>query len=368
MKLNHRGRLLTLLAAGAAVAPTAPAFANSIAQNVSWTIQREAPVAKYRLTAYGDSLYAGYKGSISEVATWNAPQVMGEYASNAWNADIEVVRRAKSGAVAGEVYEDKVVDDDDYMEHEDTRIVTFEMCGNDALQARSNLAGQDEGEDCDYTPLAEALVDCANYLEQSMVYINEHAAAGVKLKLVSNLYYPGYDEDDVMTDCNDPELGVPVNRQDVFLPYLARINWTVCSLAAQNGFECADTFAQFMGSDYDSNGDQKTDWRALRYIEGESQDDYVERISVTLRETIRDPNTHFVNAKRSRDYIRSDNTHPTYRGGETDVGTLGGSGGGEGPPRFEPERYRNNFKNPIWRKFGHERFGRTLALFIPETP
>ncbi|HYC00489.1 MAG TPA: SGNH/GDSL hydrolase family protein [Candidatus Limnocylindrales bacterium] len=356
------------LAAASLAASASAASANTIAQNVSWTIEREAPTGKYRLAAYGDSLYAGYKGSISEVATWNAPNVFGEYASNHWNADIEIVRRAKSGAKADDIYANKIVDDDQYMQHESTRIVTFEMCGNDGLSARNKFAEQDEGTSCDYTELEEAVATCVEYLEKAMIYINNNSHPEVKLKVVSNLYYPGYDEDDELSACNDPETGTPVNRQDVFLRYLARINWNTCNFAHEFGFECADTFAQFMGSDYDSNGDGRTDWRALRYVHGESEDDYVERLSVTLRETIRDPNTHFVNADTSRDYIRSDNTHPTYRGGETDVGPLGGSGGGEGPPRFAPERYRRNFKNPVWRKFGHERFGRTLAIFTPDTP
>ncbi|HYC53522.1 MAG TPA: SGNH/GDSL hydrolase family protein [Candidatus Binatia bacterium] len=352
----------------AAVAIASPAAANTIAQNVSWTIEREAPVAKYRLTAYGDSLYAGYQGSVSKVATWNAPNVFGEYASNHWNADIDIIRRAKSGAKADDIYDNKIVDDDEYMQHEDTRIVTFEMCGNDGLQARNNLAGQDEGSTCDYSRLDEALADCTEYLEKAMIYINANAHPEVKLKVVSNLYYPGYDDDDQLTDCDDAGTGTPVNRQDVFLENLARSNWRTCNFAHQYGFECADTFAQFMGSDYDSNGDGHTDWRALRYVHGESENDYVQRLTEDLRETIRDPNTKFINAKRSRDYIRSDNTHPTYRGGEVELGLLGGSGGGEGPPRFAPERYRRNFKNPIWRRFGHERFGRTLALFTPATP
>jgi len=143
-----------------------------------------------------------------------------------WGTDIEVVRRTKSGAVASDIYSNKIVGEKSYMQATSTRIVAFEMCGNDFLQARSNFA---------------------------------------------NTY----------------------------------------------GFKCIDDFAQYMGADYDSNGDSQSDSDALRYVQGESEADYVTRISVTLRSTIRDANTHFVNASTSYDYIQSDDTHPTYYGSAT---------------------------------------------------
>ena len=49
----------------------------------------------------------------------------------------EVVRRAKSGAVASDIYNNKIVAERSYMQTANTRVVTFEMCGNDGLQARS---------------------------------------------------------------------------------------------------------------------------------------------------------------------------------------------------------------------------------------
>ena len=51
----------------------AEAPANTITQNVSWTIDRAGTSTKYRVTAYGDSIYAGYQGSVSFVAIWAAP-------------------------------------------------------------------------------------------------------------------------------------------------------------------------------------------------------------------------------------------------------------------------------------------------------
>ena len=98
-----------------------------------------------------------------------------------------------------------------------------------------------------------------------MKTINEEAASGVKLKVVSTLYYPGFTADDVSTRCKDAKTNKPVNQRAKFLPYLVRSNWRTCHFAEQQGFACADTFAGFMAADYDSNGDGQIDREALRY-------------------------------------------------------------------------------------------------------
>ena len=360
-------RLLLILPIAATFAASTPALASTIAQNVSWTIDRPESETTYRVVVYGDSIFAGYKGSISNVAIYAAPTVDGEYASNEWGTDVEIVRRTKSGAKASDVFENKIVDDASYMQTPETRVVAFEMCGNDALQARNNLSGQ--GGTCDYSGLDEALSKCTYYLEQAMIFINANANPGTLRKVVSNLYYPSYEFDDVATDCTDATSGLNVNKQDTFLPYLLRINWRTCNFAAQYGFACADSFAEFMGADYDSNGDKRRDSKALRYRQGETEDAYVNRIAVTLRATVRDSNTHFINASTSYDYIQSDDTHPSYRGGNVSLGTLGGSGGGVSAPRFTPQQYlRRLGRNPVWKKFGHERMGTKMSVFNPEMP
>ena len=86
-----------LVSALVSLAVCAPAFASTLTQNLSWTIDRAGTTAKYRVVAYGDSIYAGYHGSLSRVAKRAAPTVDGEYLSQLWNADIEVVRRAQVG-------------------------------------------------------------------------------------------------------------------------------------------------------------------------------------------------------------------------------------------------------------------------------
>ena len=62
-------RLLPVLAA---LAACIPAHANTLNQNVSWTVDRSATSVKYRIVAYGDSIYAGYNGSTTSAARYSA--------------------------------------------------------------------------------------------------------------------------------------------------------------------------------------------------------------------------------------------------------------------------------------------------------
>jgi lysophospholipase L1-like esterase len=342
----------------------APASANTITQNTSWTINRSGASTTYRIVGYGDSIYAGYHGSLSNVARRAAPWADGEYMSAAWGSNIEVIRRCKSGAVASDIYNNKIVAEKSYMQDAKTRVVTFEMCGNDGLQARSSFAGQSGT--CDYTPLNNALANCTTYQQNAMTFINANANANTKLKVIANLYYPGYAADNALSSCTDATTHAKVNKQNVFLPYIARMNWRACNFANTYGFKCADDFAQYMGADYDSNGDGQIDSDALRYVQGESENDYVTRITTTLRSTIRDANTHFANASTSYDYIQSDDTHPTYYLSSTiGVGIFGGTGTGSGPPDFSTI---SGGKNPVWNQYGHERMGWALSTYNPATP
>ena len=340
------------------------ALANTLTQNSSWTVDRSGTSTKYRVVSYGDSIYAGYNGSITSAAIFSAPVVSGDYASNYWGTDVEIVRRCKSGAIASDIYNNKIVAEKSYMQATNTRIVTFEMCGNDGLQARSNFAGQTGT--CNYAPLNTALSNCTNYMQQAMSFINANAYSGTKLKEITNIYYPGYNADNALAGCTDATTGQHPNKQSTFLPILARMNWRACNFANTYGFKCADSFANFMGADYDSNGDGQVDSDALAYVQGESEDAYVQRISVTLRSTLRDANGHLASPSVSYDYIQSDDTHPTYDGGTELAGIFGGSNG-SGPPDFTPAQFVNG-KNPVWNQFGHERMGWALSTFNPATP
>ena len=344
---------------------TSAALANTITQNLSWTINRSGATAKYRVVAYGDSIFAGYHGSLSSVAKRAAPYVDAEYAQKQWNSNIEMYRRTKSGAVASDIYNNKIVAERSYMQATDTRIVMFEMCGNDFLQARSSFSNQTGT--CSYSGLDSALANCTSYQQQAMQFINANAYSGTKVKMIVDLFYPGYNADNVNTSCTDPATGKPVNKQQKFLPYLAHSNWRACNFAAQYGFTCVDAFASYMGADYDTNGNGLVDSTELRWKAGESEADYVTRITVTQRPIIRDSTAHFVNASTSYDYLQSDNTHPTYTGGTVYVGFFGGTGSGSGAPDYSDAQMVGG-KNPVWNQFGHENMGYATSLATPASP
>ncbi len=355
-RFNVQGLSAAAIVAAAAVL-SGNAHASTINQNTSWTINRTGTTAKYRVVAYGDSIYAGYNGALWSVAKRAAPYVEGEYLGKTLNANIEVVRRTKSGARADDIYNNKIIAERSYMQATNTRVVTFEMCGNDYLQARS--AFTDQTGTCSYAGLDTALANCTTYMERAMQAINTYATTA-KVKVISNIYYPGYAADNVLTNCTDAATGTRINKQSKFIPYLAKSNWRACSLAARYGFKCADAFAEMMGAEYDSNGDGKIDTDGLRYIQGESEADYVTRITTTLRSTIRDANTHLASSTTSFDYIQSDNTHPTYSGGTI------GTGSGSGAPEYDTQIVGG--KNPVWNRYGHEMMGWSLSGYNPTTP
>jgi len=359
MNTLFRTTLHTLLLTLALLSLGSEAAANTLNQNVSWTIDRAGTVSKYRVVAYGDSIYAGYNGSTVNAAKYSAPTVDTEYLSALWNADIESVRRTKSGAIASDVYTNKIVAERSYMKDSKTRVVTFEMCGNDGLQARTSFKKQTGT--CNFSGLDTAVNNCKTNVAAAMDYINANAYAGVKLKIISNVHYPGYAADNVQSSCTVN--GAKVNLQNEFLPRIAKMNYWMCEYARQKGFKCADNFAQYMGADYDSNNDGVIDSVALRYVSGDSETSYIARIN-SLRTTIRDANTHFVSSSTSYDYIQSDDTHPTYSGSTVTAGLFGGTTG-SGAPRYTSF---TGGKSPIWNQFGHERMGWVVSQDNPLAP
>ncbi len=361
MSLRRSGSFLAMCAA---LTVGGSAMASTINQNTSWTIDRSTSTTRYRVVAYGDSIYAGYNGGIGSVARRAAPVVQGEYLGRLWNTDMEVIRRTKSGARADDIYNNKIVAERSYMQAANTRVVMFEMCGNDYLQARSAFSNQTGT--CSYTGLENALSACTTYTERAMQTINQYATSA-KVKIVSNIYYPGFDADNVLTSCTDSATGQRINKRDKFLPLLARSNWRTCNLAARYGFQCADSFAEYMAADYDSNGDGQIDSAAIRYIPGETEAAYVQRITSPLRSTQRDANTHFVGSSTSYDYIQSDNTHPTYLGSTISVSFWTGSGSGTGAPQYTDAQIVGG-KNPDWNKNGHDKMGWESSKFNPATP
>ena len=338
------------------------ALATTLTQNTSWTIDRSSSSTRYRVVAYGDSIFAGYQGSLSRVSRRAAPWVQGEYLSNAWGADVEVIRRTKSGAKADDIYNNKIVAERSYMQSANTRVVTFEMCGNDFLQARSALA--DQSGTCNFAPIDDALAACTRYQEQGMQAINQYANPAAR-KMIMNIYYPGYDADNGLTNCTIN--GQRVNKQEALLPRLARSNYRACAFAQTYGFACVDAFAEWMGADYDSNGDGVVDSVGLRWSAAESEGQYVARITSALRGTVRDANRHLTSPSTSFDYLLSDDTHPTFSGSTIYVGFFGGTGTGSGAPDYSGAQIVGG-RNPIFNRFGHERAGWASSLFNPASP
>ena len=237
------------------------------------------------------------------------------------------------------------------------------MCGNDGLQARTSFKSQTGT--CNYSVLDTAVNNCKTYVAAAMDYINANAYAGTKLKVIANLYYPGYNADNVQSACTDADhRRQGQHARQVPARASRQMNYWMCEYARQKGFKCADNFAQYMGADYDSNGDGQVDSDALRYVAGESEAGYVTRITSTLSATMRDANTHFVSATSSYDYIQSDDTHPTYTGGTVTAGLFGGTTG-SGAPRYTSF---TGGKSPIWNQYGHERMGWALSTYNPPAP
>ena len=344
--------------------PALRADANTIDQNSAWTIARPGATQTYRVVAYGDSIFAGWYGDLFSVVKRAAPNVAGEYLSQRWGTNVQIVRRARSGARADDIYYNKIIGERAYMQHAATRMVMFEMCGNDYLQARDNFHAQTGV--CNYGVIENAVARCAYYMEQAMAAINWYAPHA-PVKVIANLYYPGYDADNGPSQCTDPTTGQPVNKQDLFLPYLARSNWRACRLARKYGFGCADSFAHFMVADYDSNGDGLVDSAALAVEPHETEKRYVERVTVTLRSTVRDSNAHLVNPFASFDYILSDNVHATYYGTKIYLNLFTLTGSGSGGADFADWQVVDG-KNPVWDQFGHERMGWSIWTFGPPSP
>jgi len=355
-----------LLAAIATLVLGSQAYASTLTQNLSWTIDRAGTTAKYRVAAYGDSIYAGYNTSLFSIALFAAPTVDADYLQNKWKADMEIRRRCKSGAVASAVYNEKIVSERSYMQSTNTRVVTFEMCGNDGLQARSAFKSQTGT--CSYSGMNTALSNCSTYQSAAMSYINTNAYSGTKVKAIANLFYPGYNADNVLSSCTDATSGAKVNMRNTFLPYIAKMNWRACNYANTYGFKCVDSFAQFMGADYDSNADGKIDSDGLKYVQGETEAAYVTRITSTLKSTIRDANVKYTSSTTSVDYIQSDDTHPTYAGGSVSTGIIpGGTASGSSAPDLPDSAYVGG-KTSYWNQYGHERMGWGLSVFNPTAP
>lgn len=358
MHSNIRQLALALTVASSAfVAVDVMALDGTVAQNSQWNIQRAGSQETLRIVAYGDSIVAGYT-SPTEISQRSSTHVAAEYAAVLWGQRIEVRRRAQSGAVASAIY-NRIRNDRAFMQTANTVGVHVVMCGNDYLQARSAFAGQ-SGQ-CRLEGLAAALDNCLNFTEQAIDYVNENAGPNVKLKVIGNLYYPGFNADNVLTNCTSPVTGDRLNRRDdIFLSIIAQSNWETCTMAVENGWVCADNFAEFMAADFDSNGDGVIDSDSIRFIPGEPMRDYINRIlAANEAGLLRDSNFKQHAQGASVGYLLSDDTHTTFVG--PTAKTPGSTPGGNVNVFHATSQPYPDFKNPSWNLNGHDRMGHALA-------
>jgi hypothetical protein len=346
-------RLGVLLAISSMAAGTAGA--TTVAQNTSWNVVRTGAEDTLRIVAYGDSIKAGYI-SATTVARRASTHVAAEYGAALWGQNIEIRRRAQSGALAQGIY-NRIVSPADraFMQTPNTIGVDLAMCGNDYLQGRSSFSGQSGT--CNYNVLDNALATCQLWTERAVDYINENANSNVKFKILGNLYYPGYAADNQMTSCSDPTTGAPINRRDRFLPLIAESNWRTCDLAVRKGWVCGDNFAEYMAADYDSNGDGVVDIEFIRYQPGESLDDYMARILYAYEAgLLRDSNFKSIAPQDTVGYLLSDNTHMTY------LGPTGKANASGNVAVLHPtdDAYPDG-RNPTWNLNGHDRMGYSIA-------
>ena len=117
MSTRLRTVLRALLPTLALLALGAQAGANTLTQNVSWTIDRAGTSTKYRVVAYGDSIYAGYNGSVFNAAKYAAPTVDARVPLGSCGTPTSRASGArKSGAVASDIYNNKIVAERSYMQ------------------------------------------------------------------------------------------------------------------------------------------------------------------------------------------------------------------------------------------------------------
>jgi hypothetical protein len=168
---------------------------------VSWTIDRAGTSSKYRVVAYGDSIYAGYNGSVTNAAR-SAPTVDGEYLSALWNSG----HRERAPRQIGRGGQGRLRQQDRRRAqlHAGRQHARGDL--RDVRQRRpaGALSFKSQTGTCNYSGLTTAVANCKTYVAKAMDYINANAYAGVKLKVISNLYYPGYNADNVQSSCKDP--------------------------------------------------------------------------------------------------------------------------------------------------------------------
>ena len=200
MRLSRH--LVPLLGLCAVALVGSEAMASTITQNMSWTIDRAGTTTKYRVTAYGDSIYAGYRGSLSSVAqarravgrrrvpvaSCGTPTSRSSAAPSRarWRPTSTTTRSSPSARTC----------------RPPTPASSRSRCAA-TTACRRAAASPARAAPATTAPLNTALANCTTYQQSAMQYINTNATRARKLKVVSNLYYPGYAADNALSSCTD---------------------------------------------------------------------------------------------------------------------------------------------------------------------
>ena len=207
------------------------------------------------------------------------------------------------------------------MQATNTRVVTFEMCGNDYLQARSSFAGQSGT--CNYSARdqrARQLHELHGPRDERDQPVRHHGDRGRWCRIcttrattrttrsaTARTRRPGSRQ-----QAEQQVPGAPGARATG-----APATWP-SSAASPASTASRSTWARTTTR---TATDRSIPTRCAT-CPGESEAAYVNRITVTLRSTIRDANTHFANASTSYDYILSDDTHPDVLRRNPELGRL----------------------------------------------
>ncbi len=327
----------------ATVVAGSTALATTITQNTSWTIDRAGTTAKYRVTAYGDSIYAGYRGSLSSVAKRAAPWVDGEYSEQGverrhrGDPPHQVGRAAPPTSTTTRSSRSARTCRRPTPASSPSRCAATTAC----RRARASPA---RAAPATSAPLDTALATAPTYLQLAMQYDQrQYAHRDVRLSRWSRTS---------TTRATRPTTSLTQLHRSGVRPGGEQAgqascrtspasNWRACNFAAHLRLPVRRQLRAVHGRRLRLERRRADRLRRAPLRPGRDR----RRPTSTphhrrpCRSTLRDANTPLRRApSTSYDYIQSDNTHPTYTGSTVYVGLFGGTGSGSGRPTTATRR------------------------------
>ena len=219
-----------VLAGLLAVTVSAPAIASTITQNTSWTIDRAGTSTKYRVVAYGDSIYAGYRGSIFERR--EARRALGRRRVRV--ADVERRHRGRSGAPSRARSPPTSTTTRSSPSartcRRRTRASSPSRCAA-TTACRRAAASRARAAPATTAPLDTALANCTNYQQLAMQAINQYATTATREDRLEPLL-PGLrrrQRADAAATIRRP--GRRSTSRASSCPTSPRCNWRACNFA-----------------------------------------------------------------------------------------------------------------------------------------